>query len=335
MPLARLSILVLFLLLVVVPAAYLSGHVRDRALVNDEYRNHQPTPIQNFGSTKTLSILPLINWHTNNDSLSGEQGVAYLIKTDANTLLFDLGHNRDEASPSPLEHNMNKLQVSLSDVDTIFLSHNHFDHVGGKKWMQANSFSFGNKQVDLDGKRVFTPVAMTYPGIDPQHTPEPTKIAEGIASTGTIPRQLFIGRIDEQALVINVEGKGLVLIVGCGHQTVSKLIERTNAVFDQPIYGIIGDLHFPIPSGRLDIAGINAQKVFASGESPFRPLTQEQIDKDQALLKSLNLGVMALGGHDSSDEVISQFDQHFGENYQHVRVGDWIHVNSDTRLVAN
>lgn len=39
------------------------------------------------------------------------------------------------------------------------------------------------------------------------------------------------GGIAEQALVLNVEGKGLVAIVGCGHQTVPKLLQRLQDAF--------------------------------------------------------------------------------------------------------
>ena len=38
--------------------------------------------IKNLGVTKTLEILPLIDWYTRDESLKGEAGVSYLIKTD-------------------------------------------------------------------------------------------------------------------------------------------------------------------------------------------------------------------------------------------------------------
>ena len=61
------------------------------------------------------------------------------------------------------------------------------------------------------------------------------------ATTGTIPQRLFIGAVDEQALAVNVRVKGLVLIAGCSHQTVARLLERTENVFDERIYGIVGN----------------------------------------------------------------------------------------------
>jgi hypothetical protein len=42
----------------------------------------------------------------------------------------------------------------------------------------------------------------------------------------------------------------LVLIVGCGHQTLSKLLHWVEQVFDEPLYGIIGGLHYPVTDGN-------------------------------------------------------------------------------------
>ena len=125
---------------------------------------------------------------------------------------------------------MEQLDIGLDEIDIIVISHNHFDHVGGPQWVDKKSFSLGNEQKDLTGKQVYTPVPLEYPGVEPVHTPNPTVIAHGVATTGTIPRQLVMGRIDEQALAIHVKDKGLVLIVGCGHQTLPKIIERTNSL---------------------------------------------------------------------------------------------------------
>ena len=332
-------IAVIFFALIITSAAIaVSKHRMALVAAERSYQEYQVTSFNDFGSTQTLSVLPLINWHASSGDYKSEQGVSYLIKTDTQTVLFDVGHNQEKTHPSPLEHNMKVAGVQLQDIDTIFISHNHFDHVGGKKWMRENTFSLGNEQIDLTGKKVFTPTPMTYPGINPQYTPEPTIIGNGLATTGTIARKLSIGPIDEQVLAINVKGKGIVLVVGCGHQTTAKTIERAQRLFKQPIYGVIGDLHYPVPDGRINIAGINAQKVFASGDGIFKPLTQEQINIDIELLKSLNLNIMALGGHDSSDKVIEQFSQVFADNYRYVKAGQWISVaqtNNQQNVISN
>ncbi len=318
--------LVLLAMLMGLMSYFVMAFLQNVKEVESEWLKDSPTKIQPFGSTKTLSILPLVNWHTSGDNLKGEAGVSYLIKTDTQTILFDVGFNQKGESPSPLQYNMSELSVNLSDVDTVFLSHHHLDHSGGQSWVNQNTFSLGVEQVDLSSKKIYSNTKIEYPNASVTAIPQATAIGLGAASIGGIDRQLFMGRITEQALAINVEGKGLVLIVGCGHQTLPKILTRTQQVFDQPIYGLVGDLHYPVPEGRLRFLGMNLQRLFASGQGPHAPIDQATIDKEIEMLKKLNPALVALGGHDTSDEVIELFSQEFKKAYQHVRVGKWIVV---------
>jgi 7,8-dihydropterin-6-yl-methyl-4-(beta-D-ribofuranosyl)aminobenzene 5'-phosphate synthase len=296
--------------------------------VEREWQSQQPSQLLNFGSTKTLSILPLVNWNTLDSRFKGEAGVSYLIKTDQQTILFDVGFNAQRESPSPLQHNMAELGIALNEIDTLFLSHHHLDHSGGQSWVNKNTFSLGNEQVDLTGMNIFSPVAIEYPNVDVQVIPDASIVGPGLASIGAISRQLFMGRIAEQALAINVEGKGLVLIVGCGHQTLAKILQRTAQVFDQPLYGLVGDLHYPVPEGRLELLGFNLQRIFASGSGPFQPIEQETINTEMAMLKELQPSLVALGSHDTSYQVIHDFSQAFGNAYRYVSVGEWINIDN-------
>ncbi len=315
-----------FLLGFLIFGIYYFNHRNDLGLVDKEWDSRKiPISLQ-MGTTETLSILPLINWHSSNSDLKTELGVSYLIKIDNHSILFDLGQNRLEENPSPLQHNMKLLGIHIDDIDSIFISHGHFDHVGGKKWEKEHSFSFGNQQLDLNEKLIYASSALHYPGAVVKEIQEPTLLFQGAASLGPIPRKLFVGRIDEQALVINVKNKGLVIISGCGHQTLPKILQRVKESFREPIYAIIGDLHYPVPSGRLDILGLNAQLLFASGVDPFQPITSAEIDSEINLLKELNLGAVGLGGHDSSDAVISKFKETFGNKFHSILVGKWIHI---------
>ncbi|OUR92036.1 hypothetical protein A9Q81_17300 [Gammaproteobacteria bacterium 42_54_T18] len=318
--------LLLFLIVLSLTSYRIVSFLQGSAAIEQEWKAYKPDPIVNFGSTKHLSILPLVNWHTDNGALKGEAGVSYLIKTDNNTILFDVGFNKNQESPSPLEHNMKQLAVTLDSIDTIFMSHAHLDHSGGQQWVNKNTFSIGLEQTDLAGKDIYAATHTTYPNNKVNVIPEATVIGPGIASLGAISRQLFLGRIEEQALVINVENKGLVFIVGCGHQTVPKILTRAQQIFNEDIYGIVGDLHYPIPEGRLSLLGINLQKYLASGEGPHNPISFETMDNELNMLQELGLRFIALGGHDTSDEAIEYFNTKFGDGYRHVKVGDWIEI---------
>lgn len=292
-------------------------------------------PVETLGSTKTLRILPLIEYHTSDPALRTEVGVSYLIETDDRRILFDVGQNTDFESPSPLQINMKALGVDLASIDIVFISHNHFDHVGGPKWEGLNSFSLGTEQLPFPNPRTraIVPALMTYPGLEPELAFGPMRLGNGVgstglASTGAIPRQLVIGWIEEHSLVVNVEGLGGVLIVGCGHQPVPNLVDRYEAAFSEPLYGIVGGLHLPVPDGRIQVGPINAQRRFASGESLLSPMTMDDIKEHLEVLKSRNLGVIGVGGHDSSDDVIEMIRSEFGDAHRYVRVGEEIVISA-------
>jgi metal-dependent hydrolase (beta-lactamase superfamily II) len=318
--------LVAILVLLVGAAAFaLFRHERAIEAVDAEWEARKVSPLGDIGTTRTLTLLPLVDWHAARDDLQTDVGVSYLVKTDHATILFDTGNNSKNADPSPLEHNMEALGVSLDAIDSVVISHAHFDHTGGTRWtdgdLAGTTFGIGNAQPPLGDKLILTAIDMTYPGSVPQTATQPTRVADGVATTGTIPRRLFGHRIDEQALAVNVEGRGIVLVVGCGHQTLTRLIEHTEAVFDAPLWGVVGGLHYPVPEGRITIAGLNLQRLLASGNGPHDPLDTQDVDRELALLRERDVGLVAISGHDSSDEVIENARRQFGKAHRYVRVG--------------
>lgn len=250
--------------------------------------------LPNIGTTKSLTILPLIDIK-GLASFKAEGGVSYLIKTDEATILLDMGANRKNEDPSPFEANMQQLGIKWSDIDAIAFSHQHYDHTGGLQWQFTDTFAPGLKQIDLGGKPVYVPTQLSYPGLTPIVATLPLKIAKAVASIGTLP-MTPPGDGPEQILAVNVEGKGIVLITGCGHPTVPKIVERARLVFDEPIVGIVGGLHYPEKDAKL---------------------IQERMD----FLKSLNLQIVALSPHDSSEEAQAAVLTAFVAAAKEIKVG--------------
>ena len=118
---------------------YLQG--REESAKEWEIQQASIQKMTNLGETTYLEILPLVEFYASRQDLKTESAVSYLIKTDTNTVLFDLGRNSENSDPSPLLYNMEKLGVSLEDVDTIVISHNHDDHTGGDEWSRQKTFS--------------------------------------------------------------------------------------------------------------------------------------------------------------------------------------------------
>lgn len=271
----------------------------DLQQAEDSRNNSAPLAL---GETQKLEILPLYETAGSSDMATGH-GVAYLIRTDHATILFDLGYNPDAASPSPLEQNMARLGISRADLDLIVISHRHPDHVGGQNWWTNNTFSFdGAAQPPLGDLPIYVPEAMTYPGSSPTLATAPTRLAEGVATTGLIryaqpfPIWLATPDGDEEALAVNVAGQGIVLITGCGHMGLERLLARARTVIDLPVVGVVGGLHY----GTADAATI-----------------QPEIQ----LLQGLNPILVALSPHDSGPVVLDAFALAFPAAYQPIQVG--------------
>lgn len=200
----------------------------------------------------------------------GEWGFAALVEADGHKILFDTG-----AHPDTVLRNCRALNLDLSDVPDVILSHNHIDHTAGLLTLRgAFPQALGRAHV---GKGILLPrvvgkrevnrmakVQLDYAAtggkfIEYEQT---TEIFPGVWLTGPVPRKypernwgpgsqlrLPDGSLaednipEDQSLVIDTD-KGLVLISGCGHAGVINTIEYARAkVRPAPLHAALGGFH--------------------------------------------------------------------------------------------
>ena len=119
---------------------------------------------------------------------------------------------------------MEKLGIDPSSIDEVFISHAHFDHVGG-----LSEFLKVNKTA-----KIYVPPSFVGPaGREVVTIRGPTKIYENVFSTGEIDNI-------EQSMAVKTE-RGLVLITGCSHPKMEHIL-RAASRFGK-VYAIIGGLH--------------------------------------------------------------------------------------------
>jgi 7,8-dihydropterin-6-yl-methyl-4-(beta-D-ribofuranosyl)aminobenzene 5'-phosphate synthase len=205
-----------------------------------------------------------------------------LITGAEKTILFDTG-----GVSTILLSNMGKLAIGPDGIDTVVLSHTHPDHSGG-----LGSFLGKNPHVTVYLLKSFPEsikeVAQDA-GAKIVEVEGPIEICENVYSTG----QLGLFR-KEQALIIRT-GKGLVVIAGCAHPGIVKIVRTARNLLNDDVVLVMGGFHLEwATKGKLE------RIISAFGE----------------------LGVRYVGPcHCSGEKASSLFEEHFGKNYINIGAG--------------
>lgn len=157
---------------------------------------------------------------TYRDDLKPDWGFSAMVETHNKNILFDTGANGDI-----LLSNMQKLKISPDEIDTVFISHKHWDHTGG-----LSAFLEENNNINL-----WLPPSFHFRGsVREIHEHSlPVKIGRGIHTTGELEGI-------EQSLCVETS-QGIVVIVGCSHPDMNNIL-HTASRFGK-VYGVIGGMH--------------------------------------------------------------------------------------------
>jgi 7,8-dihydropterin-6-yl-methyl-4-(beta-D-ribofuranosyl)aminobenzene 5'-phosphate synthase len=287
--------------------------------------------LTDLGDVGEVSILPLVERLTVGfplkERFQGEAGVSYLIRAGATTLVFDTGLNLRGVDRPALVANAETLDVDLSTVDAIVISHLHPDHVGGPRMVRRRTFGFSPDPIEPRGVPAYVPSAdMHHARAQVVPTDGPRVIAPGIAVLPPLPAALFVlGPVLEQALVINVRDFGLVVVTGCGHPPIERILGVAEKVLDVPIRAVVGGLHLPVHPWRTPLV---PQAVLGNPHWPWQPISERDATDVIDQIRARGPRVVALSGHDSTDWTIRAFDQAFGDAYRTLRVGGELRIGS-------
>jgi 7,8-dihydropterin-6-yl-methyl-4-(beta-D-ribofuranosyl)aminobenzene 5'-phosphate synthase len=235
------------------------------------------------------------------DFLRAEHGFSALIELvqdgGRRRVLFDAG-----ITPDGLIGNLDRLAISPDTFEAIVFSHGHFDHVMGIDGLVERvgrrnvpvllhpDFWTRRRVVSPSGKGRELPMP-SRAGIEGSgfaiiEDTQPSFLLEGaLLVTGEIDRTTTFEKgmpthqawrngdwepdpliHDDQAAILHLRGKGLVVLTGCGHSGIVNIVKHAKKLTGvEQIYAVLGGFHL---SGRVFEANIPQTVAALAAESP-------------------------------------------------------------------
>jgi 7,8-dihydropterin-6-yl-methyl-4-(beta-D-ribofuranosyl)aminobenzene 5'-phosphate synthase len=191
------------------------------------------------------------------------------------TLLFDTG-----VSPDGMATNFERLGLDVDAIEAVVLSHGHFDHAGGFAGLARlrgrsglpialHPLVWTHRRIALPGSTAWELPTLSRSALEGEgftviERREPSLLLGGCALiTGEIDRTTEFERgmpfheafhdghwepdpliVDDQALVVHLRGRGLVVLTGCGHAgavNIARSAMRLCGV--DRLYALLGGFH--------------------------------------------------------------------------------------------
>ncbi|MCF7895350.1 MAG: MBL fold metallo-hydrolase [Candidatus Omnitrophica bacterium] len=208
-------------------------------------------------------------------------------------VLFDTGEDGDF-----LLSNLKVANIDIDSIKKIVISHDHWDHTGGL-WdilkIKNDLEVYGCRGFSSETKNKIKNSGAKLVEINRQ-----MQIMPGVYTSGQVLGFYKAAQIAEQALIVKSE-KGLVVITGCSHPGIVKMIESVRNNFrKEDIYLVLGGFHL-----------MNKEK--------------REIKLIAEKLKELKIGSVG-PTHCTGYEAQQIFKETFGDKYISVKVGKVVSV---------
>src|SRR6478735_5121224 len=185
-------------------------------------------------------------------SMTKDWGFSALVEISGKRILFDTGNDADIFAA-----NIKAKNIDLTSIDFVVLSHRHSDHMAGlnhvlsvnptvKIYAPREGFgiygsslpsSFYRKEESLPPEMRYyggkPPEVMKFgtawPRANIESIDKTTEIAPGIALLALVSDAPGTRELKELSLAVNT-ADGIVLVVGCSHPGIEKIVEAATAI---------------------------------------------------------------------------------------------------------
>lgn len=271
----------------------------------------------------TARITVLYDAFGQDSAMQKDWGYAAFVEYGGKHILFDTGNN-----PDILAQNAKAKSIDLSKLDFAIVSHRHGDHMGGLTYLlranprvivYAPKESFGVFGAELPGTfyrqdQSLPPEQRYYDGAPPEimhfgsawpganfrRVDQNTEIAPDIHLVALVSDKPGTVELRELSLVLNTPD-GLVVVVGCSHPGIEKIIESATSI-NPRVHLIVGGLHLVVASDA-DIA-----KTVTALHDRFRV-------------------EYVAPGHCTGEPAFTAFQKAFGEHYLYAGLGTSLTVD--------
>lgn len=230
-----------------------------------------------YAESSKAQITILYDAFGKTSTMTKDWGFSAVIEYGGKRILFDTGNNAEIFA-----HNAKAKAIDLRKLDFAVISHRHSDHTGGLNHLlkvnptlkiYAPQENFGVFGATLPGnfyrRNESLPAKMRYFDGKPPETlrfgsPWPTANFTWVTKTTEIMPGLNLILLNgtwgvdlevrEVSLAIDTPD-GVVLIVGCSHPTIEKIVEATKSVTNKPIHLVLGGTHL-LPAKDDQISSI-------------------------------------------------------------------------------
>jgi 7,8-dihydropterin-6-yl-methyl-4-(beta-D-ribofuranosyl)aminobenzene 5'-phosphate synthase len=191
----------------------------------EQEQNPAPVPAVN-----ELTIRIVHDNYSCADSLKTAWGFSALVTGPERTILFDTG-----SDGALLLENMAALRIDPAGIGIVVLSHIHGDHTGG-----LTGFLTENSRAEVYLPRSFPARVKNVVrghGATLVETTGPQEICPNVFTTGVMGRL-----VKEQALIVRTQ-RGLVVLTGCAHPGIVRIVEKVKSLHEESILLVLGGFH--------------------------------------------------------------------------------------------